>query len=85
MLNSKIKILSLFALSAAVISQSHSADDSKKIDISESSFNCITEFAASGAFFVDNLLGDLAATLEVANSSTGGKYPAGSLVTLVPP
>ena len=79
-----LKVLSLLVASAAIISQSYSADDSKKIDIAESAFKCITEFAASGAFFVDNLLGDLDATLEVANSSTGGKFPEGSLVSLVP-
>lgn len=35
-------------------------------------------------FFVDNLLGDLPATLEVANSTDGGTYPVGTLLQLVP-
>jgi hypothetical protein len=84
MLKSNFKFFSLLFISAAIISQSYSADDSKKIDIADSAFKCITEFAASGAFFVDNLLGDLDATLEVAASSAGGAFPAGSLLSLVP-
>jgi hypothetical protein len=35
-------------------------------------------------FYVDNLKGNLAGTLAVANSAEGGKYPEGSLVQLVP-
>jgi len=68
----------------AFIGQSNSADDSKKIDIPDSAFKCLTELTASGSFFIDNLLGNLEATLQVANSSSGGKFPPGSLVTLVP-
>jgi hypothetical protein len=60
------------------------SDDSKKLDVSESDFECISALAASGRFFVDNILGNLDATLAVANSSSGGNYPPGSLLTLVP-
>ena len=35
-------------------------------------------------FYVDNVLGNLDATLAVANSATGGTYPAGSVIQLVP-
>ena len=35
-------------------------------------------------FFVDNLLGDVDATIEAAESTTGAVYPAGSVVQLVP-
>ena len=35
-------------------------------------------------FFVDNLLGDMEQTLEIAHSPTGGKYPPGSVVQLIP-
>jgi len=38
----------------------------------------------SGDFFVDNILGNLEATVAVANSETGGEYPVGSLVSLIP-
>ena len=84
MISSQVRTLLLSAASVLVISQSNSADNSKQIDITESAFKCLTELAASGEFFVDNLLGDLDATLAIANSESGGKFPAGSLVTLVP-
>jgi len=35
-------------------------------------------------FYVDNLLGNLDATLAVANSTTGGTYPTGTVIQLVP-
>ena len=54
------------------------------IAIDESTFDCITDMTPVRGFFVDNLLGDLDATLAVANSETGGTWPAGSLVQLVP-
>lgn len=84
MLKSKFRTLFLLLLSMAFIGQSNSADDSKKIDIPDNAFKCLSELTASGSFFVDNLLGNLEATLQVANSSSGGSFPPGSLVTLVP-
>ena len=35
-------------------------------------------------FYVDNLLGDRAGTLAAANAHGGAKYPAGSIIQLVP-
>ncbi|MFP3900511.1 MAG: hypothetical protein ACLFXM_06625 [Acidimicrobiia bacterium] len=35
-------------------------------------------------FFVDNVAGDLDATLAVANDPNGGTYPVGSVIQLVP-
>ena len=84
MFKSQLKTLSVIVLSSLIISQSFSADDSKKVDVSESTFKCLSALAASGRFFVDNILGNLDATLSVANSSSGGNYPPGSLLTLVP-
>ena len=84
MVKSQFKTLTLIVFSSLFISQSYSADDSKKLDVSDSAFKCISELAASGRFFVDNILGNLDATLAVANSSSGGNYPPGSLLTLVP-
>ena len=78
------RIIAVIVFSSLIISQSYSADDSKKLDVSESAFKCLSALAASGRFFVDNILGDLDATLAVANSKSGGKYPPGSLLTLVP-
>lgn len=47
-------------------------------------FRCIRDMHPVRGFFVDNLLGDLEATIAVAESETGGIYPPGSLVQLVP-
>lgn len=47
-------------------------------------FGCIRDMHPVRGFFVDNLLGDLEGTLSVANSPTGGVYPPGSVVQLVP-
>ena len=84
MFKSQLKKFSVIVLSSLIISQSYSADDSKKVDVSESTFKCLSALAASGRFFVDNILADLDATLSVTNSSSGGNYPPGSLLTLVP-
>jgi hypothetical protein len=54
------------------------------IAIDAATFDCITEMNPVRGFFVDNLLGDLQATLAVANSATGGTWPTGSVVQLVP-
>jgi len=83
-MKSKLKVFATLFFSSLVISQSYSADDSKQLSVTEATFKCITELAASGTFFVDNLLGNLDETLAVANSDSGGDFPAGSLVTLVP-
>jgi hypothetical protein len=53
-------------------------------DIDATSFRCIRQMTPVRQFYVDNLRGDLDATLAVANSSTGGVYPAGSVVQLIP-
>ncbi len=84
MTKSQFKVLFLITFSSLLVTRSYSAADDVKLDVSESAFKCLNELAASGRFFVDNVLGNLAETLEVANSSTGGEYPPGSLVTLVP-
>jgi|ERR1700722_5850850 hypothetical protein len=52
--------------------------------ISEKSFHCMTEMTRVRHFYVDNLAGNLKGTLKVASSATGGIYPEGSVVQLVP-
>lgn len=54
------------------------------IPVDEKSFGCISSLKPVRGFFVGNLRGQLAATLKVAQSKTGGVYPAGSVVQLVP-
>lgn len=48
------------------------------------SFGCVRDMTPVRGFYVDNLDGDLDATLAVAQSPTGGVYPPGSVVQLVP-
>ncbi len=52
--------------------------------ISADSFGCIRDMTPVRGFFVDNLKGDLEATLAVANALDGGVYPPGSVVQLIP-
>ena len=82
----KHKNIFQFVHGLVIVGQSSSQDASKQIDVTAELFKCLTEMAraGSGAFFVDNILGDVEATLEVANSETGGVYPAGSVISLVP-
>jgi len=81
-----IKMALLLCFSLTAISQSNSQDQDKQLDVTEDLFKCLTEMTRSstGAFFVDNMLGDIDATLAVANSETGGTYPVGSVISLVP-
>jgi hypothetical protein len=51
--------------------------------ISDSSFKCITEMTHVRHFYVDNLAGNLAGTVKVAQAATGN-YPVGSVLQLVP-
>lgn len=81
-----LKMTLVVCFSLAAISQSNSQDKAKQLDVTEALFKCLTEMTRSstGAYFVDNILGDVAATVAVANSETGGEYPVGSLVSLIP-
>lgn len=54
-----------------------------KVKVDDTSFKCITEMAKVRHFYVDNLLGNLAQTVAVANAGTGD-YPVGSVVQLMP-
>jgi hypothetical protein len=76
-------ILSGIVFSLSVVSAEDCAAQGKE-QIDAKSFRCITEMTHVRQFYVDNLLGNLDATLAVANSVTGGTYPPGSVVQLVP-
>jgi len=52
--------------------------------IDATSFRCITSMTPVRQFYVDNLRGDLAATVAAANSPTGAVYPPGSVIQLMP-
>ena len=57
---------------------------SHPLSISENSFRCITEMTHIGHFYVDNWAGNLKGTVRVAKSTTGGVFPVGSVLQLVP-
>jgi hypothetical protein len=52
--------------------------------INEGSFRCIRAMTPVRHFYIDNLLGNRAGTLEAAYASGGAVYPPGSVVQLVP-
>jgi len=60
------------------------ADTPAASAVDASSFKCMRDMQPVRGFYVDNLLGNTAGTLAVANSPTGGVYPPGSVVQLVP-
>jgi len=85
-----ILIVSLCTVLTAVAADqaNKEADEAVKVpgqlEVSADTFNCIRDMTKVRGFYVDNLKGDLAGTLAVANSETGGIYPPGSVVQLVP-
>jgi hypothetical protein len=54
------------------------------VEVSEESFKCLTDMTPVRGFFVDNLTGDLQATIDAAKAVNGAVYPVGSVVQLVP-
>jgi hypothetical protein len=55
----------------------------KPIPIDDSSFKCIKDMKPVRHFYVDNMLGNVAATVAVAEKGRGD-YPVGSVLQLVP-
>jgi hypothetical protein len=53
-------------------------------EIDASSFRCLTKMTPVRQFYVDNLLGDVAATLAAAHSAPSATYPPGSVVQFIP-
>ena len=58
--------------------------DSSNVVVTEKSFGCIRDMTSVRGFFVTNLLGNLEATLTVAQSPAGRAYPPGSLLQVIP-
>lgn len=67
-------------LPRAAVAESQSA----ALSVSAESFRCIRQMTAVRHFYVDNLQGNIAATLAAANAPAGARYPVGSVVQLVP-
>lgn len=70
--------------SAATAEAEPASSELPELEIDASAFRCLDEMTAVRHFFVDNLLGDLDATIAVAESTDGGVYPPGSVLQLVP-
>jgi len=54
-----------------------------KYKVDASSFQCITKMTGVKHFFVDNLAGNLAGTVDVAKAGQG-QFPEGTLLQLIP-
>lgn len=74
-----MKLKSLFFICLMAVSATASADPFENPE-----FSCIRDMTPVRGFYIDNLLGDLEATKAVAESETGGTYPPGSVIQLVP-
>jgi hypothetical protein len=80
---SSLAIATLFAgLTPGLLGATETAPAAMQVDAE--SFRCIREMTPVRHFYVDNLLGDLQATLAAANAPQGAVYPPGSVVQLVP-
>ena len=78
-------VIGCMGLLPRAIADEHSATvDSSEVQVTAETFRCVTEMTPVRHFFVDNLLGNLEGTLEIANSEDGGVYPPGSVVQLIP-
>ena len=76
--------VSIVNVSAAENSQAAIQLEPGQLPITSETFTCIRDMTKVRGFYVGNLKGDIDATLAVANSETGGVYPPGSVVQLVP-
>jgi hypothetical protein len=76
----------LSAVGFLLLSAGHAsaADPGPAGQIDAKSFRCITKMTPVRHFYVDNLRGDLAATVAAAKSPTGAVYPPGSVIQLIP-
>jgi len=71
----------LVATELLAAAPSHSADP---LAVDSGSFRCIRQMTPVRHFYVDNLLGQIDATVAAANAKAGAVYPVGSVVQLVP-
>lgn len=79
----RLKTAKLLAFSALLLSHP-AASIAQMSEIDADTFQCIRDLTPVRGFYVDNLLGDVDATVAIAQSETGGVYPPGSVVQLVP-
>jgi hypothetical protein len=68
---------------AALMAASCASEQTKSFQVTDNSFRCVSEMTPVRHFFVDNLAGNLAGTVKVAQAGKG-EYPVGSVVQLIP-
>ena len=76
-----LRAATLLLIAASAVAADTPADQKVKVD--DHSFKCITEMTKVRHFYVDNLLGKVAATVAVATADKGD-YPPGSVLQLMP-
>ena len=72
-----------WSLAFLFVGYANAADNPGQINVDDNSFKCITDMTPVKHFFVDNLLGNLDATVKVANAGSGD-YPPGSVLQIMP-
>lgn len=55
-----------------------------RVNVAETTFGCIRNMTPVRGFYVGNIFGNIDDTLKAASSPSGGVYPPGSIVQLVP-
>ncbi len=76
--------LVLIGCGASPSEEASDTDIPSEVVVTTDSFRCIQDMTAVRGFFVDNLLGDLDATVAVAEDLEGNSFPPGTVVQLVP-
>jgi hypothetical protein len=88
-----VALVAIPIIAAAVVGCSSASDDGESatettvvedVVVDADDFKPLADMTAVRGFFVDNVAGDLDATLAVANDPEGGTYPVGTLIQLIP-
>ena len=77
----KVSCLSVLLFCASSVQADEKAAPKFKVD--PSTFRCITKMTSVKHFFVDNLAGNVAGTVGVAQAGTG-QFPEGTVLQLIP-
>ncbi len=81
-LSTTLKVLGL-ATSFSCLGLAQADEIAAKYNVDGSTFKCITKMTAVKHYFVDNLAGNLAGTVKVAEAGKG-EFPEGSVLQLIP-
>jgi len=82
-LSTTVKFLVLAAILFFIGSVQADEMGERKIKVDDSTFKCILKMTAVRGFFVDNLAGNLAGAVAVAQAGNG-EYPEGTVLQLIP-